>query len=452
MMHRYLQWPMIALGFVLLGAGLAGCRGGASPQHTPPATTRVSPAGTNSATASAPAPTPRPPHPSGSLRILTEPRAGIGPIYRLITGARSSVDLTMYELADSKAEADLAADAARGVDVRVILDQHLERSANTAAYDYLSGHGVHVQWGPVGTTYHQKTLSVDDSTSVIMTGNLVAYDYPGTRDFAVIDTNRADVAAIVAAFNADFHGRAITPPDGTDLVWSPTNAQVSVLAVINGATHSLAVEDEEMDDPAVTSALAAAAQRGVHVTITMTADPEWDQAFAELARAGVHIRLYPDEPSALYIHAKAIVADAGRAGQQVLVGSQNFSIASLDYNRELGIRTHDPAVVASIAATVAADYAGATPFSRAARPIPDRSHATGAWCKATASVYNAQEDENNVDVHSNQPGQWATATGGGYSHRYRTNSSGYALVYLNGPPPGVHITVTVGGATCATSD
>ena len=384
------------------------------------------------------------------LRVLTEPEDGIRPIYRLITRARSSVELTMYELADPTAEADLAADAAHAVDVRVILDQHLEKSRNRGAYDYLSAHGVHVRWAPAGTTYHQKTLTVDGTTSVIMTGNLVADDYDGTRDFAVIDTNRADVAAIRATFNADFAGRAITPSDGTDLVWSPTNAQGSVLSVINGATRTLAVEDEEMDDPAVTGALAAAARRGVNVKIVMTADPEWDQALTELARAGAHIRLYPDNGSALYIHAKAIAADAGLPGQRVLVGSQNFSVASLDYNRELGILTRDQAVVAAISATLTEDYAGAARYSPATASRPAR--AKGASCTATASVYNAADDENNVYVHSNQPYQNATAAAGGYSHTYQTNGSGYALIYLNGPPPGARITVTVGGATCTTSD
>jgi phosphatidylserine/phosphatidylglycerophosphate/cardiolipin synthase-like enzyme len=380
------------------------------------------------------------------LRLLTEPASGIGPIYNLITGAKSSVDLTMYELADPTAEADLAADAARGVDVRVLLDRHLEKSHNTSAYNYLSARRVHVRWAPAGTTYHQKTLTVDNATSVIMTLNLVASDYPGTRDFAVIDTGHADVAAIVATFNADFAGRAITPPAGADLVWSPTNAKREVLSVIDGAKHTLAVEDEEMDDPAVTAALAAAARRGVHVTITMTADRDWDQAFTELARAGAHIRLYPDNASALYIHAKAIVADAGRSGQRVLVGSQNFSVASLGYNRELGLLIGNARIVAAISATLARDYAGAAAYSP---PSPSRS---GATCTATASVYNAARDENNVYVHSNQPDQEATATADGYSHSYKTDGSGYALIYLNGPPPGARITVTVGGATCTTSD
>lgn len=380
---------------------------------------------------------------AASLRLLTEPNAGIGPIYRLITGARSSVDLSMYELADSVAEADLAADAARGVNVRVILDRHLEKAANRSAYRYLAAHGVHVHWGPAGTTFHQKTLTVDKATSVIMTLNLVTRDYRGTRDFAVIDTNRTDVKAIVATFNADFAGRVVTPPDGADLVWSPTNAQASVLSVIHHAAHTLAVENEEMDDRAVTSALVAAAHRGVHVKIIMTADSRWDQAFSELARAGVHIRLYPDNDTALYIHAKVIVADAGRSGQRAMIGSQNFSVASLDYNRELGILTRNRAVVAALSATLAHDYARGTPY---------RKKASGAWCRATASVYNASYNENNVYVHSNQPYTTATASADGYSHSYETNGSGYALIYLNGPPAGDLITVKVGRATCTTSD
>lgn len=51
-------------------------------------------------------------------------------------------------------------------------------------------------------------------------------------------------------------------------------------------------------------------------------------------------------------------------------------------------------------------------------------------------------------VHSNQPYTDATASGGGYSWSYETNGSGYALIYLNGPPADTPITVKVGAATC----
>jgi phosphatidylserine/phosphatidylglycerophosphate/cardiolipin synthase-like enzyme len=51
----------------------------------------------------------------------------------------------------------------------------------------------------------------------------------------------------------------------------------------------------------------------------------------------------------------------------VLVGSQNFSVASLGYNRELGILTNNPRIVAAIAATLAHDYARAASTSGASR-------------------------------------------------------------------------------------
>jgi cardiolipin synthase A/B len=90
----------------------------------------------SAASADLPAAVPHSVRRAGSWRLLTEPQAGIGPVYRLITGAGSSVDLSMYELADPTAEAHLAADATRGVNVRVVLDQDQEKARNTPAYDY----------------------------------------------------------------------------------------------------------------------------------------------------------------------------------------------------------------------------------------------------------------------------------------------------------------------------
>jgi cardiolipin synthase len=300
---------------------------------------------------------------SGALTLLSEPQAGLAKIYQLITGARSSIELTMYTLRDTTAENDLAAAAKRGVDVRVILDQHLEKKFNTATYAFLSSHRVHVTWAPATTTYHQKTLTVDDKTSAIMTLNMNSADYATTRDFAVIDTSKADVTAVVATFNADFTHTKITPPDGADLVWSPTNSQAAILAVINSAKHTLLVENEEMGDSVIIKALEAAAQRGVNVKIIMTAQSSWDNAFSALVKAGAHVRTYRDSTKVLYIHAKAVVADGGSSDEQMYVGSENFSVASLRENRELGIRTTNGPVIAAVATVLGDDYAGATTFS-----------------------------------------------------------------------------------------
>src|SRR5689334_13347291 len=354
------------LGPVLVGVAvaLAGCHGvkvdlGASPTASSHSG-KSSDKSKNSQNASSAIPAAGPVSAgSGTLRVLSEPQAGLSAIYKLINGAKSSIDLTMYTLRDTTAEDDLAAAAKRGVNVRVILDRHLEKKFNTPTYGSLSSRGVHVTWAPAGTTYHQKTLTVDNKTSAIMTLNMNSDDYAGTRDFAVIDTSKADVAAVVATFNADFAHKKITPPDGADLVWSPTNSQAAILAVINSAHHTLSVENEEMGDDIITSALEAAAKRGVRVHVIMTAEQTWDSAFSALEKAGAQVRTYRDSTKVLYIHAKAVVADAGMSDQQMFVGSENFSAASLRRNRELGLRTASKPLISAVSAVLASDFAGA---------------------------------------------------------------------------------------------
>jgi phosphatidylserine/phosphatidylglycerophosphate/cardiolipin synthase-like enzyme len=141
---------LIMLTAPVLAAGASGCSNAPSQQTAQPATSSPAPTPSSPRSTAAPITALHAPRRAAPLRVLTEPEAGIGPIYQLITGARSSVDLSMYELDDPTAEADLAADAARGVDVRVILDQYLEKARNSGAYDYLAAHGVHVRWGPAG--------------------------------------------------------------------------------------------------------------------------------------------------------------------------------------------------------------------------------------------------------------------------------------------------------------
>jgi cardiolipin synthase len=300
----------------------------------------------------------------GLLTLVTEPIDGITTIDGFLASPVHTLDLTMYELVDPTAEQTLATDAARGVVVRVVLDSNLERTHNTPAYDYLVAHGVHAVWAPRSyDATHEKAAVVDagraNARALIMTLNLTAQYYATTRDFAVVDTNPADVTAIDTVFDADYAGQtsAVTP-SGADLVWSP-GAQTALVSLINSARSSLAVENEEMGNEAVVDALSAAARRDVDVEVIMTADSEWDAAFDQLAAAGAHVRLYADTSSALYIHAKAIVADSTTA----FVGSENFSNASLDYNRELGLVTTAPEIVSGLSTTLASDYAGATAWS-----------------------------------------------------------------------------------------
>jgi cardiolipin synthase A/B len=295
---------------------------------------------------------------TGGDTLLTEPQQGYQPVDAFILGAHKSVDMTMYELADPVIESDLAADAHRGVSVRVVLDQEYSgMSVNLAAYDYLAAHRVHVVWSYPSEIFHQKTITVDGRTSLIMTGNLTSKYYATTRDFGVFDTNAADVSAIEAAFASDFAGHRPSPAGaGADLVWSP-GSETQLVALINSAQHTLSVENEEMDSTTIESALEAAAGRGVQVDVTMTYSSEWTAALDRLTAGGVKVRLYHGEMP-IYVHAKVTSVDAGLPDQRAFIGSENFSTSSLVYNRELGLITTNPAILNPLNATLAADFAG----------------------------------------------------------------------------------------------
>jgi phosphatidylserine/phosphatidylglycerophosphate/cardiolipin synthase-like enzyme len=303
--------------------------------------------------------------PAPLFALVTEPADGLSPIYSLITSAKRTLEMTMYELSDATAEADLARGAERGVKVQVVLDQNLAKSLNTPAYDYLRSHGVSVHWAPRSyDVTHQKTITVDGDVSAVMTLNLTSDYYATTRDFAVIDRDAADVGAIGAVFNDDFAGAPSSPePAGSDLIWSP-GADERLVDIIGSARHMLYVENEEMSEYTIVDALAAAARRGVDVEVVMTYQSSWRSNFDKLAEAGVHVRTYSPDAD-LYIHAKVIDADPGYPDEQLELGSQNFSWASLQYNRELGVDlgAAQADIVDSVAATVRSDFAGGEPWT-----------------------------------------------------------------------------------------
>jgi phosphatidylserine/phosphatidylglycerophosphate/cardiolipin synthase-like enzyme len=297
--------------------------------------------------------------------LVTEPADGLSPIYGLITSAKRTLEMTMYELSDATAETDLARDAERGVKVEVVLDQNLAKSFNTPAYDYLQSHGVSVHWAPRSyDVTHQKTITVDGDVSAVMTLKLTSEYYATSRDFALVDRDAADVGAIRAVFDGDFAGSPSSPePAGSDLIWSP-GADERLVGIIGSARHTLYVENEEMSEYTVVDALAAAARRGVDVEVVMTYQSSWRSDFDKLAEAGVHVRTYSPDAD-LYIHAKVIDVDPGSPDEHLEIGSQNFSWASLQYNRELGVDL-GPAqagIVGSVAATVRSDFAGGEPWT-----------------------------------------------------------------------------------------
>lgn len=292
--------------------------------------------------------------------LVIEPDQGLTPIYDLLSQATRTIDATLYELADPIAERLLARAAENGLTVRVILDQNLERHHNQPAFNYLQQSGVEVVWAAKKyAATHEKSIVVDGAVAAIMTLNLTSRYYATTRDFAVFDRDPNDVTAIEEVFNADFSGSSVLATAADGLVWSPKQSSDILISLIRSAKISLLIENEEMSDSAIVEALESAARSGVQVQVTMTYQGSYTNNFTKLTAAGVQLRTLSSDDTP-YIHAKVILADSGAPNASAFVGSENFSSASLEKNRELGLVLSDPAILSNIRSILTQDFQAGT--------------------------------------------------------------------------------------------
>ena len=314
----------------------------------------------------------------------TLPDANVAQLYSLINAATKTVDMTMYALEDTTFSGDLVALCKNGIKVRVILDINDEQSGNTPAYNQLNAQtNCSAVWANTAfEATHEKSFVIDFGLSTqkaaIMSLNLQSSYYSTTRDFALIENDPADIASIEATFNADY--AAGTPSSGTqgtsdfsyvptygnnqDLIWSPTNAQTAMVNIIANAKSTLVIENEEMASSAsyIISALETACHNGVQVHIAMVDQSDYEANFTALVAAGCGVHTVLDTTNGFYIHAKAVVADFGLSTQNVYMGSINYSNASMNNNRELGIYITDTPSVTLLNTTMTSDYNNATPW------------------------------------------------------------------------------------------
>ena len=109
--------------------------------------------------------------------------------------------------------------------------------------------------------------------------------------------------------------------------------------------------------------LEAACKKGVQVHIAMVDNTSYATSFAAVTKAGCSVHTYPNSTTGFYIHAKAVVADYGLPTQNAYLGSINYSNASMNSNRELGMFVTDEPSITSLYNTMLADYNGGTAYT-----------------------------------------------------------------------------------------
>jgi phosphatidylserine/phosphatidylglycerophosphate/cardiolipin synthase-like enzyme len=267
----------------------------------------------------------------------------------------------MYLLTERHVINALQEAAHRGIDVRVMLEEHPYGGGSISpiqTLDRLKAAKVNAKTtSPHFALSHAKMMLIDANTVYIMTANFTSAGLGGSRtaknrEYGIIDTHMQDVQAIIDIFNADWN-RTEAHFNNPNLVVSPVNARAAFTSLINSTQKTLLIEAELMRDNGIVQALVDAAKRGVNVRAILPARRSSsginnNDGIRTIKQGGVQIR----ELSQLYMHAKIIVAD----GQRAFLGSENISTASLERNRELGIIVSDQKVLDTLQQTFWHDW------------------------------------------------------------------------------------------------
>src|SRR5712692_2565096 len=172
-------------------------------------------------------------------QVIVEPDDGRQPVLDYIASAGQSLDVEIYELTDRRILSALEDAAARGVRVRVLAEPRPGgKPVNASSMAELGRKGVLTRDSPPSFRLtHEKAIVGDGVSALIMTMNLVAQTFDGTRDFALLDRDIADVVEIEAVFQADWD-RVPAATGNPALIWSPDNSRARLLSLLNSTTVS----------------------------------------------------------------------------------------------------------------------------------------------------------------------------------------------------------------------
>ena len=302
-----------------------------------------------------------------SRSVIVLPDAGPAALVALLQSARASLRLKIVEFDAPELIEAVAALARRGVAVRVLLNKPGRGGVpgNDAARAALEAAGAQVADAPHKlSVVHEKSLVLDDEHALVMSCDWTTAGLSEARDYALLTKHRHEVEEIAACFDADWAHQSFKPHGHGRLrgVWGPLNARQRVVDFIDAARRTLVVQNARYQDPVMIERLVRAQRRGVALQLMAHAVHRMDPkeitgdvgGLRMLDDLGVQVRRL----KALRLHGNLLLADGARA----LLGSVNFSPASLDRRRELAFETDDAGVIQTLQAAVAHDWSQSRPI------------------------------------------------------------------------------------------
>lgn len=283
-----------------------------------------------------------------SRKLIVLPDDTADAIIKPIGEASKSIDIRMFVFTSRPLLHAVTSAQRRGVTVRVMLNPARRNGVceNEEARRALEDAGVQVRdSSPDFALTHQKSMVIDSEIGFVKSLNWDDRNLTETRDYVVSTRDHSEVSEMVQCFECDWAREPFEPAHNSSLIWCPNNGRARLAAFIDGAKHSLWVQNERYQDMVIIERIVRAVQRGVQVHIM--AKPPHKLKAQQLVEAVGGLRILQDVGAKvrqlrhLKLHGKVLVADGSRA----IVGSINLAPGSFDSRRELAIETDGKHVV-----------------------------------------------------------------------------------------------------------
>ena len=247
-------------------------------------------------------------------------------IVDVIRGARRRLTLSLFRCNDSEIFTELAAAAARGVAVEVLVTSRAKggRKKIEKLWRALeqTGADVRAYTDPV-VKYHAKYLVADDGPAIVASLNFTKKCFRKTCDALVVTHDPVVVSGLRRLWTADCERAGMPANVSERLVVGPERARQQLTALVEQAQSSIRLIDAKLSDPDLLSLLKARRADGLTVEVFAA---KW----------------LGTQKS----HGKIMLVD----DRMVVVGSLALAALSLDFRREVAIVVTDPAAVADAAA------------------------------------------------------------------------------------------------------
>lgn len=284
--------------------------------------------------------------------LIVQPDDGITPILNTLEGAKTSLDIKMFQFTDPVLIEAVVNAHKRGIKVRIMLNpsRFTGEHDNDEAFEVFKNAKVPVkETSPKYPITHEKSMVVDGKQAFIMSLNWAPKYFCETRDYGLVTNDCAEVAEVAACFEADWTRTDFTPPTVSNLIWSVGTARQEVINFINDAEKSLYIQHEKYVDTPVIEALVHAKMKKKVKVHAMALPVHSLRDFYRLdGIAGLRLLddlgIHVHKLHGIHLHAKLILADKHRA----LLSSFNIYPKCFNERRELGIRFTDPHLISRL--------------------------------------------------------------------------------------------------------